>query len=237
MSALIALSRQISDSKLASNQPHLMDLCAQFVKTLTKFISKDTSDWPKDRLFIDDLEDVLNGTVKYHAINKCSTIKLYYITSPPQEVHANQVMSALITLSKQISDSKPASNQPHPMDLCAQFVKTLNKSINATSVTHTPDMGLFPCDLIQYQSTSAIETMIKKAGYDRVTESLLMKYFNELDSPAVEAFLKHPMHPNCKAAFLNHFTYLSHDDSTKMLHPPFVNSYRSLVFDPWASPL
>jgi hypothetical protein len=85
-------------------------------------ISKDKSDWPKDRLFIDDLEDVLNKTTKCHTINKCSTIKLYYITSPPQEVHANQVMSALITLSKQISDGKLASNWFHPMDLCAQFI-------------------------------------------------------------------------------------------------------------------
>ena len=45
------------------------------------------------------------------------------------------------------------------------------------------------------------------------------------------------MHPNCKAAFLNHFTYISHDDDAKRLHPPFVNSYQSLVADPSASPL
>jgi hypothetical protein len=86
-------------------------------------------------------------------------------------------------------------------------------------------MGLFPCDLIQYQSTSAVETMIKKAGDDRVTESLLMKYFKELDSPAVEAFAEHTMCPNREATFLNHFTYLSHDNSVKRLHPPFVNWY------------
>lgn len=67
-------------------------------------ISKDKSDWPKDCLFIDDLEDALNGTIKCHAIDKCSTIELYYITSPPQEVHANEILSAIITLSKQISD-------------------------------------------------------------------------------------------------------------------------------------
>ena len=96
-------------------------------------------------------------------------IDLYYITSPPQEVHANQVLSALITLSKQILVGKLASNQPHFMDLCAQFVKTLIKSINFTTVTHTPGMGLSPCDLIQYQSIS------KKAADEMATESLLMK--------------------------------------------------------------
>jgi hypothetical protein len=69
-------------------------------------------------------------------------------------------MSTLITLSKQISDGKLASNQPHPMDLCAQFIKTLTKSIDVTTIAHTPDMGLFPCDLIQYQSTRAVKKLI-----------------------------------------------------------------------------
>jgi hypothetical protein len=50
-------------------------------------IMMDKNDWQKDCLFLDDLEDVLNGTVKCHAINKCSTITVYYITSQPQEVH------------------------------------------------------------------------------------------------------------------------------------------------------
>jgi hypothetical protein len=70
-------------------------------------------------------------------------------------------MSALIALSKQISDGKLSSNQQYPMDLCAQFVKSLAKAIESTSATHTHDMGEFPCDLRQYQSTSAVETLIK----------------------------------------------------------------------------
>jgi hypothetical protein len=65
----------------------------------------------------------------------------------------------------------------------------------------------------------------------------MMKYFKELDSPAVDAFMEHPTCLNCKAAFLNHFTYISHDDGTKRLHPPFVNSYQSLAIDPCISPL
>jgi hypothetical protein len=47
-------------------------------------ISKDKSNWPKVCLFIDSLENVLNGKVKCHAVNKCSMIEFYYITSPPQ---------------------------------------------------------------------------------------------------------------------------------------------------------
>ena len=43
------------------------------------------------------------------------------------------------------------------------------------------------------------------------------------------------MRPTCEAAFLNHFTYITHDDSTKRLNPPFANSYRSLVLDSSAS--
>jgi hypothetical protein len=64
-----------------------------------------------------------------------------------------------------------------------------------------------------------------------------MKYFKELDSPAVDAFIKQPTCPNYEATFLNHFMYLSHDDGTNRLHPPLVNSFRSLVLDPSASPL
>lgn len=42
-----------------------------------------------------------------------------------KEANLNQVISALITPSKQISDGTLASNQPHPMSLylSAQFVQ------------------------------------------------------------------------------------------------------------------
>ena len=54
---------------------------------------------------------------------------IYYITTPPQEIPSNDVMSALITLSKQITYGKLASNCPHPIDLCAQFVKSLAQKL------------------------------------------------------------------------------------------------------------
>jgi hypothetical protein len=71
---------------------------------------------------------MINASVKCHTLQNFSTVELYYITSPPQEIPSNEVMSALITLSKQISVGKLASNRPHPMDLGAQFVKSLAKN-------------------------------------------------------------------------------------------------------------
>ena len=53
-------------------------------------------------------------------------------------------------------------------------------------------MDMFPCDLTQYQSTSAVEKLMKKTGEDKATESLLVKNFKELGSPAAEAFIEHP---------------------------------------------
>jgi hypothetical protein len=81
----------------------------------------------------------------------------------------------------------------------------------------------------------AVDTLIKKADNNKATEPMLMKYFKELDNPAVHAFIKHLTSQNCKEAFLNHFTYVSHEGSTKRLHPSFANRYRSLVLDPNAS--
>jgi hypothetical protein len=69
-------------------------------------------------------------------------------------------MSALITLSKQISDGKLALNRPHSMDLCAQFVKTLAKKVDVTSFEMTPDMSDFPFDNTLYMTTSAVEKLI-----------------------------------------------------------------------------
>ena len=85
-------------------------------------------------------EDVFKMMVKCHALNKCSTLEVYYISLPPSDIHCNLVMPALITLSKQISDAKLASNRPHPMDLCAQFVKNLARKITKDSVFLTPNM-------------------------------------------------------------------------------------------------
>ena len=44
-----------------------------------------------------------------------------------------------------------------------------------------------------------------------------------------------PLTPQYESAFLNYFTYLAHNDSTKRMRPPFVNSFKSLVKDPSAS--
>jgi hypothetical protein len=96
-------------------------------------ISKDKGTWSNHTTFLIELDNVLNGTVRCHALQKCSTLELYYITSSPHEVHMSDVMSALITFSKQISDGKLASNRPHPMDLCVQFAKTWAKKVDLTS--------------------------------------------------------------------------------------------------------
>ena len=130
-------------------------------------------------------------------------MELYYITSPPQDIPSNDVMSALITLSKQISDGKLASNGPHSMDLCAQFVKTLAKKIDLTSFDHTPNMSAFPCELTTYLMTSGVEKLIKNNGPANSSESSLMKYFKQLDEPVVQDFIEHPSKPNCEMAFLN----------------------------------
>jgi hypothetical protein len=66
-------------------------------------------------------------------------------------------MSALNTLSKQISDGKLASNHPHPLDLCAQFVKTLAKKIDLTSFETNPNMTDFPFNITLYMTTSAVK--------------------------------------------------------------------------------
>jgi len=58
-----------------------------------------------------------------------------------------------------------------------------------------------------------------------------MKYFKQLDEPVMKDFIEHPSRPHCEMAFLNFFTYFSSNDPTKRLHPPFVNSYASLVED------
>jgi hypothetical protein len=149
---------------------------------------------------------MINASVKCHTLQNFSTVELYYITSPPQEIPSNEVMSALITLSKQISDGKLASNRPHPMDLCAQFVKSLAKKIDSTSFDHTPNMSAFPCELMTYLSTSGVEKLIKNNGHAISSELSLMKYFKQLDEPVVQDFIEHPSRPQCATAFLNIFT-------------------------------
>ncbi len=88
-------------------------------------ISKDSVNWPANRTFLDDFEDVLRMDVKRNALNKCSTLEVYYISLPPSVIHCNLVMLALIMLSKQFSDAKLASNRLHPMDLYSHSLRNL----------------------------------------------------------------------------------------------------------------
>ncbi len=83
------------------NYPHFMEL---------GIMDTSKGGFPKDRTFLDDIEDVLKMKVKCHALNKCSTLEVCYIFSPPSDIHYNLVLLALITLSKQNSDAKLASN-------------------------------------------------------------------------------------------------------------------------------
>ena len=199
-------------------------------------IPKEDNRWPADRTFLDDLEDVLKMKVKCNALHKCSTLEVYYISSPPSDIHCNLVMSALITLSKQISDAKLASNRPHPMDLCAQFVKNLARTITKDSVFLTPNMihyeKAYP--LMVHQSKSQLEAKLKneekEPTYDN--ECSFTKYFENIDSEPVQNFIAWPSEDHYEDNFKTAFSFTSHDDPKHYLTPPFVNSYRSLVIDP-----
>jgi hypothetical protein len=145
-------------------------------------------------------------------------------------------MSALITLSKQISDAKLASNRPHPMDLCAQFVKNLARKITKDSVFLTPNMihyeKAYP--LMVHQSKSQLEAKLKneekEPTYDN--ECSFTKYFENIDSEPVQNFIAWPSEDHYEDNFKTAFSFTSHDDPKHYLTPPFVNSYRSLVLDP-----
>ena len=145
-------------------------------------------------------------------------------------------MSALITLSNQISDAKLASNRPHPMDLCAQFVKNLARTITKDSVFLTPNMihykKAYP--LMVHQSKSQLEAKLKneekEPTYDN--ECSFTKYFENIDSEPVQNFIAWPSEDHYEDNFKTAFSFTSHDDPKHYLTPPFVNSYRSLVLDP-----
>jgi hypothetical protein len=199
----------------------------------TGIISKDKSTWPNDTSFIFELDKVL-GTVRCHALQKCSTLEVFYISSSPHKVPTSDVMSALINLSKQISDGKLALNCPNPIDLCTQLVKTLAKKVDVTSFEMTPNMSDFLFDIASHMTTSAVKKLIKSNGPTEPFESSFMKYFKQLDEQVVQEFVAHPSSPQCKSAFPNYFTHLAHNDSTKRMCPPLVNSFKSLVKDPSA---
>ena len=76
------------------------------------------------------------------------------------------------------------------------------------------------------------KNIIKNNGPVISSETSLMKHFKQLDEPIVQDFIKHSSRPHCETAFLNFFTYFSSNNPTKRLHPPFINSFASLVEDP-----
>ena len=98
-------------------------------------------------------------------------------------------------------------------------------------------MSAFPYELTTYLSTSGIKKLIKNNGPAISSESSSMKYFKQLDNSVVQHVIKHPSRPQCETAFLNFFTYFSSNDPTKRIHPPFINSYSSLVEDPSTLPM
>ena len=76
-------------------------------------------------------------------------------------------------------------------------------------------MSDFPLDITSYMTTSASKKLIKANGPAEPSKSLLMKYFKHLDEQVVQEFVAHPSNPQYEWAFLNYFTYLAHNDSTK----------------------
>ena len=97
-------------------------------------------------------------------------------------------------------------------------------------------MANFPFDNTLYMTTSAVEKLIKANGTAEPCESLLMKYFKQLDEQVVQEFVAHPSNPQYESAFLNYFTYLAHNDCTKRMRPPFMNpsasTYGKLTNEP-----
>lgn len=69
------------------------------------------------------------------------------------------VLNVAKALSTQISDSKIASNCPHPLDLCARFVNSLVPDVSGRSVSHTPNMKRYIWVKSTYQPASAVKKL------------------------------------------------------------------------------
>ena len=88
-------------------------------------ITNDVKQYPEGLTFLDELESVLLGQKSSAVLSECSAVEVYYISTLPSVVSTNDVLNVAQALSKQISESKIASNCPYPIDLCARFVNAL----------------------------------------------------------------------------------------------------------------
>ena len=77
--------------------------------------------------------------------------------------------------------------------MCSVCEKLI-RSIDKYSVTLTPCLVDIPYVLMKHESKSQLDAKLKqieKEGKD-VSEASITKYFEHLDSPAIQAFIQHP---------------------------------------------
>ena len=87
------------------------------------------------------------------------------------------LQSAAIALN-----SKIASNRSHPMDLCANFVMTVNGGLVVSSIYHTSNMNHHISQLASYQLAIAIiKEQLKYPGVVKQDITLYFKEVNHVD--------------------------------------------------------
>ena len=67
---------------------------------------------------------------------------------------------------------------------------------------------------------------------DMNVEQIAFKFYHYLATEEYCAYCKDPFCDENRSNVLRHFTYSSVDDEEVTLSPPFLNSYKSLIFDP-----
>ena len=81
----------------------------------------------------------------------------------------------------------------------------------------TPHLIDIPYVLMKHESKSQLDAKLKqmeKEGKD-VSEASITKYFDQLDSPVVQAFIQHPMSTQNEEKFLKSFNRPSFDDPSR----------------------
>ena len=193
-----------------------------------------------DANFQEIVETALIGKCMF--FDETSNVEVKWISTAIEDIPASVVLDAFKEFSKQTSDNKYQSVRKNSFVIIGNMGRTALHDLDEKHYVHRPNTSKAARFVkTKFQSATdakkslaiAKETILKSIDNEKMNvEQIAFEWYPYMKTEEYRAYCKAPFREEHRSNVIRHFTFPSIDDARVALSPPFLNSYKSLLFDP-----
>ena len=169
-------------------------------------------------------------------------MEVKWISTQIKDIPASVVLDAFKEYSKQTSDNKYQSVRKNSFVIIGNMGRSDLLDLDEKDYVHRPDTSKAARFVkTKFQSPPQAKESLAKATDKKLNsidndamnvEQIAFEWYHYMATEEYRDYCKAPFRDEHRSNVVRHFTFPSIDDAKVTLSPPFLNSYKSLLFDP-----